>query len=614
MKFNFSVDSALSEGIARLSGVLGYTLAEDGLAVTAVMGERAGIKKDASAAVIYYRHRAEFFRELGLLCEHYNEAEVEIFEDTAFRELSTMVDTARYGAATVPALCELCDRLALMGYSAMLLYIEDNVKLEGYPYFGYQRDRYTPEELRAIDDYAYAYGIEVIGCVECYGHMERYLYWPNTTAIRDTASVLLAREEKTFALIDTLIKTFADNLRSRRIHIGMDEAWDMGRGKFLDIHGYVPPAEIFAEYMERLMQILGSHGMQPMMWSDMYFRANDADRQNRYYGSRLTDPEAVAKQIPEGMTLVFWHYGELFGCDDEMLAYHKMFDRPTIFAGGSWSWCGHLPENDYMEIATRASLEACRRHGVDSAMMTIWLNNGAECPLFASLYCLSFMAELCYRGNPSEEELAARFAATTGADRAFFHDMGGYQNEFGDAEAYPVYSKRFLGKATFWQDPLEGLFDTHHIGHERSKHYAALAERFAAAPKDAYSYLYRFSERIFAFLSVKCRVAERLHPAYQAGDRDTLTAICREDLPALLALGREVHALHAEVWGKSYRSIGWAVLDRRYGGMTSRIETAIARLTDYLDGKVDTIPELEDARLYKGISGFLRFNQLVQDS
>ena len=136
MTFNFSVDPALSEGIARLSAVLGYTVGEGGLSVTAEKGERAGIKKDAKGAVIYYRHRAEFFRELGLLCEHYKEAEVEIFEDTAFRELSTMVDTARYGVATVPALCELCDRLALMGYSAILLYIEDNVALEGYPYFG----------------------------------------------------------------------------------------------------------------------------------------------------------------------------------------------------------------------------------------------------------------------------------------------------------------------------------------------------------------------------------------------------------------------------------------------------------------------------------------------
>jgi hypothetical protein len=30
----------------------------------------------------------------------------------------------------------------------------------------------------------------------------------------------------------------------------MDEAWDMGRGKFMDLHGYVPPFEIFNEYME----------------------------------------------------------------------------------------------------------------------------------------------------------------------------------------------------------------------------------------------------------------------------------------------------------------------------------------------------------------------------
>ena len=611
MKFSFSVDASLLEGIKRLAPVLGFETGDDGISVSAEQGERAGIAKHGASATVYYRHKAEFFRELALLCEHADENDAEIFEDTAFRELSVMVDTARFGVTSVEGLQRLCDRLVLMGYSALLLYIEDNVKIEGYPYFGYMRGSYTEDELKAIDDYAYTYGIEVIGCIECYGHMERYLWWGDVS-VRDTEKVLLARSEATFKLLDTLIGTFAKALRSRRIHVGMDEAWDMGRGRFLDIHGYVPHEIILKEYMERLSEIVASHGLHPMMWSDMYFRLNDASGKHLYYGSDIKDDSAVAAQIPEDMTLVYWHYGELFGCDDEMLSHHCAFGRPVIFAGGSWSWCGHFPENDYTEIATSASIAACRRHGVDSAMMTLWLNDGAEGEIAPNLYALSYMAELCYNAEPSEELLDSRFKAVTGASRKYFHDLGGYHNKFGGADAYPVYSKRFLGKPVFWQDVLEGLYDSHLIGNNMSEHYAALASEFENAPEDNYSYLYRHAVRVFSYLAAKCRVSERLYPAYKAGDTDTLRRLYEKDIPELLSESRKVHASHKEIWKTEKKPVGFAVLDRRYAANSARIETAIERIGEYLDKKIDALPELEEARLNKSLYGFVPFSKIVQ--
>ncbi len=70
--------------------------------------------------------------------------------------------------------------------------------------------------------------------------------------------VLLAREEQTFEFLDELISTASSAFRSNRIHIGMDEAWDMGRGAFLTKHGYVAPIDIFTEFMERLTKITDS--------------------------------------------------------------------------------------------------------------------------------------------------------------------------------------------------------------------------------------------------------------------------------------------------------------------------------------------------------------------
>ena len=44
-----------------------------------------------------------------------------------------------------------CADGALMGLNLVMLYTEDTYEVEGWPYFGYMRGRYSREELEAID-------------------------------------------------------------------------------------------------------------------------------------------------------------------------------------------------------------------------------------------------------------------------------------------------------------------------------------------------------------------------------------------------------------------------------------------------------------------------------
>ena len=46
------------------------------------------------------------------------------------------------------------------------------------------------------------------------------------------------------------------------------------------------------------------------------------------------------------------------------------------------------------------------------------------------------------------------------------------------------------------------------------------------------------------------------------------------------------------------KPFGWEVLDIRYGGVLARIDSSIERITDYLDGRINKIEELEQERLY----------------
>ena len=611
MKLNFKVGASLMTGVERLAATLGYEISDGGITVTAAQGDRIGVSLKDGAAVIYYRDKAQFFRGLGILTEKAKSADsVHITEDGFFTTLSTMVDASRCAVPTVGSVKKLLDYLAIMGYNMMMLYTEDVLELEGRPYFGYMRGRYSVAELREIDDYAYEYGIEVIPCLECYGHMEKYLNWGEAAKIKDTDKVMLAREEETFKFVEQLIATASSAFRSKRIHLGMDEAWDMGRGKFLDKHGYVPPFEIFNEYMERLIAITDKYGLKPMIWSDMYFRVqNDS---NAYYREDIIIPESTKKLIPKNLDLVFWHYGEGPGCDDFMLKKHNDLGRKVIYAGGSWSWIGHFPEHNYTVESCDFSLNACRNNNVREAMLTLWFNDNAECDLFANLYPLSYFAERCYDADATDEKFKARFEACTGGNYDLFYKMSYYHDDFRKNKAYSSFHSRFAGKALFWQDVLSGLYDSRLFSDPMSEHYADCAEAFRGkAELDRWGYLYEYAYRVFDYLAEKCYIAERLVPSYKAKDKNALASLCRERLPALKEKTVAVHKTHKAVWYNTNKSLGWQNMDVRYGGVACRCDTAMELIGDYLDGRADRVEELDEPRLYKSYRGFIHYSGIA---
>jgi hypothetical protein len=53
--------------------------------------------------------------------------------------------------------------MALMGNNLVMLYTEDTYELEGEPFFGYMRGRFSFDEVRELDDYAFNLGMEYKG-------------------------------------------------------------------------------------------------------------------------------------------------------------------------------------------------------------------------------------------------------------------------------------------------------------------------------------------------------------------------------------------------------------------------------------------------------------------
>ena len=96
--------------------------------------------------------------------------------------------------------------------------------------------------------------------------------YPMYQNIIDTQDILLVDEPKTYVFIEKMIKTMRDIFEVDIINIGMDEAYMLGRGKYLDQHGYKDRFSVMMSHLKKVIDICKQYNFNPMMWSDMFFR------------------------------------------------------------------------------------------------------------------------------------------------------------------------------------------------------------------------------------------------------------------------------------------------------------------------------------------------------
>lgn len=151
--------------------------------------------------------------------------------------LGLMIDCSRNSVMNLTALKNLIPILSKAGYNSLQLYTEDTYEVKNEPYFGYFRGRYTKLEIRELDSFAASYGIELIPCIQTLAHVRALFRWPQYREINDTADILLAEDERTYSLIDNMFSSLAECFSSRNVNIGMDEAHNLGQGRYKEQHG-----------------------------------------------------------------------------------------------------------------------------------------------------------------------------------------------------------------------------------------------------------------------------------------------------------------------------------------------------------------------------------------
>lgn len=601
LKFEGPVEE-LEAGIALLSRDLGLQIAADGIPVQVrktAGGLEAGLEN--GRGWIAYAEKIHFFRALGLFVEAAGYSDhFDLREEAQFTTNGAMFDVSRNAVLTVASIKELLRKMALMGLNVLMLYTEDTYQVEALPYFGYLRGRYGYEELKECDDYADQLGIEMVPCIQVLAHIEHYLKWEAAGPLRDTRDVLLVDNPATYQFLEQLIAAASRPFRSKRIHLGLDEAHGMGRGVYLDRHGFRDRFEIIRSHLDQVLQITAKYGLRPMIWSDMYFRA--ASPAHDYYDLESAIPAHVRQALPAGLQIVYWDY--YHNDADFYRAYirrHRQFGAEPVFAGGIWVWACWGPGYGKTFRTTHAGLQACKEEGVGEVFATLWGDDGTEINYFTALLGLQLYAEHGYARQLDPEKLRRRVKFCTGVDYEAFMDLRFLDEIPGTLpDNCEAMSSSNPSKYLLWQDVLLGLFDRHVEGLNLEEHYAQLREKLCRH-KNAYPQgrlLFETPEKLCAVLQQKSDLGLRLTRAYRQKDLAALRRIADRELAEVIQSVCELRAAHRAEWFAIYKPFGWEVLDIRYGGLLSRLDSAIQRLNDYLEGRVSRLEELEEERLF----------------
>lgn len=568
------------------------------LKINAVNGSKNTSIYQNEVLYITYIKKSYIFRSLLNFACGLN-YEKKIIETNIFDNIAIMLDSSRNGVYKVEYVKKVILNIALLGYTALEIYTEDTYEVTNEPYFGYLRGRYSKSELKELDSYAQSFGIELIPCIQTLAHLERIFNWNHYKEINDIDDILLVDDNRTYELIENMFKTTRECFNSNHINIGMDEAFLLGLGKYREKHGDVNRTTVMLKHLLKVLNIAEKYGYTCHMWSDMFYRLSFND----YYSEKCGNfDDKYIENIPDNIELVYWdYYSKEKDHFKAIINQHEAFKTNLWFAGGAWTYLGFLPDNSFTREHIKASVCACKETKVRNYLLTMWGDNGSECPLDLALPSIVRLAEYSFDNNDNNNILL-KFKVLFGLDEDAFmipdkiDKVGNVTNcDFSDSSKYLLYNDVFAGQ----------LDST--ITIENGNEYQKIASLLTPYCKNKeFGLLFNYVSSLAKVLSVKATIGIETRNLYKENNKKGLKKILVKYQYLNKELKKFYNYFH-EIWISEKKDYGFEIQNYRLGGLIERIAYCEKTINLYCKNKISKIDLLEEDILdYFGNESFTK--------
>jgi hexosaminidase len=286
--------------------------------------------------------------------------EVEIHDWPSLAYRGTMVDMSHGPLPTVQEVERQLDFLARWKANQYYFYSEDSIELKGFPLIN-PEGRFTQRQVREIIEYARKRHIDVVPCLELYGHRHDLFRIERYSGLSDLphGTEFDPRNPLVMKLLADWINQFADLFPSAFVHIGFDETFQIQMAVKQQGIG-ATPTRLFVDQLNNVARLFVQRGKHVMAWADIMVKY----------------PE-IMHQLPTGIIAVPWHYRS-----QPDPQYKRWLEPlvagsvPHIIATGVTSWNQIAPDFDTTFDNIDTFLAAGRKSHALGLMNTVWTDAG----------------------------------------------------------------------------------------------------------------------------------------------------------------------------------------------------------------------------------------------
>ena len=312
-----------------------------------------------------------------------------------------MLDVSRDRVPTRATLERFVELLAMARFNQFQLYVEHTFAHVGHEEVWAQASPLRIEDLHWLDELCAAVGIELVANRNCFGHFERWLahdaYRHRAEApsgveimpgVRFPPGVLEPTPDNAdFAL--GLLREIAGAVRSRRVNIGCDETFELGRGASAAECAKRGAGDVYLEHLRRIASPLVEDGYQVQVWADVLRRHPDRAQELPagvvpvawcYEAPRAAD---TAPDLPPVLATVLHD----LGIDIDVTGGFAANVAPLADAGlDFWVAPGTSTWNSLVGRTTNAyanqldAVDVAKSHGASGYLLTDWGDNGHHHP------------------------------------------------------------------------------------------------------------------------------------------------------------------------------------------------------------------------------------------
>jgi hypothetical protein len=283
-----------------------------------------------------------------------------------------MLDVSRDKVPTLETLFELIDMLAELKVNHLELYTEHTFAYRNHREVWAQASPYTADDMLAIDAYCRQRFVELVPNQNSFGHLNRWLELPRYRHLAECPEgfelpwgaraggpfSLNPNHPEALALVAEWFDELLPNFTSKKLNVGCDETWDLGKCASKQICEARGTGRVYLDFVRKLHELVSARGRTMHFWGDII----------------LKHPELVG-ELPKDVVPLAWGYEADHPFDAEA-AQFKASGLPFYVCPGTSSWNTFVGRTkNCLGNITRAA-EAAIKHGAIGMLNTDWGDNG----------------------------------------------------------------------------------------------------------------------------------------------------------------------------------------------------------------------------------------------